>query len=151
MLIQSSKKLTYSDDLIFSDAFMWRSVTTQIAKFMGPTWDLPGSCRPQMGPCWPMNLAIREPIGFSSHNNNVIPQYLLNVSCFIPHYKSMQESNVISRCWQNNWVSFGDQWICACGFGYFCAYWGILCMDFLSGAERNIFHEDMVNTIASVP
>ena len=24
--------------------------TTQIAKFMGPTWDPPGSCRPQMGP-----------------------------------------------------------------------------------------------------
>ena len=31
---------------------------TQIAKFMGPTWGPPGSCRPQMGP---MNLAIREP------------------------------------------------------------------------------------------
>ena len=24
--------------------------TTQIAKFMGPTWGPPGSCRPQMGP-----------------------------------------------------------------------------------------------------
>ena len=23
---------------------------TQIAKFMGPTWDQPGSCRPQVGP-----------------------------------------------------------------------------------------------------
>ena len=23
---------------------------TQIARFMGPTWDPPGSCRPQMGP-----------------------------------------------------------------------------------------------------
>ena len=31
--------------------------STQIARFMGPTWDPPGSCRPQMGP---MNLAIRE-------------------------------------------------------------------------------------------
>ena len=27
-----------------------RSVYTQIANFMGPTWGLPGSCRPQMGP-----------------------------------------------------------------------------------------------------
>ena len=27
--------------------------TTQIAKFMVPTWGIPGSCRPQMGPCWP--------------------------------------------------------------------------------------------------
>ena len=25
-------------------------ITLQIAKFMGPTWGLPGSCRPQMGP-----------------------------------------------------------------------------------------------------
>ena len=29
-------------------------VYTQIAKFMGPTWGPPGSCRPQMlAPCWP--------------------------------------------------------------------------------------------------
>ena len=36
-----------------------RSCTnSQIAKFMGPTWGPPGSCRPQMGP---MNLALREP------------------------------------------------------------------------------------------
>ena len=28
-------------------------ITTKIAKFMGPTWGPPGSCRPQMGPCWP--------------------------------------------------------------------------------------------------
>ena len=27
--------------------------TSQIARFMGPTWGPPGSCRPQMGPCWP--------------------------------------------------------------------------------------------------
>ena len=26
------------------------SKTTQIAKFMGPTWGSPGSCRPQIGP-----------------------------------------------------------------------------------------------------
>ena len=26
------------------------NVTTQIAKFMGPTWGPPGSCRPQLGP-----------------------------------------------------------------------------------------------------
>ena len=25
--------------------------SSQIAKFMGPTWGPPGSCRPQMGPC----------------------------------------------------------------------------------------------------
>ena len=29
---------------------MRQSNSTQIAKFMGPTWGPPGSCRPQMGP-----------------------------------------------------------------------------------------------------
>ena len=34
--------------------------STQIAKFMGPTWGPPGSCRPQMGPhAGPKNLVIR--------------------------------------------------------------------------------------------
>ena len=28
-------------------------LTTQIAKFMGPTWGPSGSCPSQMGPCWP--------------------------------------------------------------------------------------------------
>ena len=28
----------------------WTLSLPQIAKFMGPTWDPPGSCRPQMGP-----------------------------------------------------------------------------------------------------
>ena len=32
----------------FSNAFSW--IITQIARFMGPTWGQPGSCRPQMGP-----------------------------------------------------------------------------------------------------
>ena len=36
----------------------WEYISTQIARFLGPTWGPPGSCRPQMGPCWP--LAIRE-------------------------------------------------------------------------------------------
>ena len=27
--------------------------TTQIARFMGPTWDPPGANRTQVGPCWP--------------------------------------------------------------------------------------------------
>ena len=35
----------------------------QIAKFMGPTWDPPGSCRPQMGPmlapCWNLKSGVQ--------------------------------------------------------------------------------------------
>ena len=34
---------------------------SQIARFMGPTWGPPGSCRPHVGPhVGPMNLAIRN-------------------------------------------------------------------------------------------
>ena len=36
---------------------------TQIAKFMGPTWGPPGSCRPQLAPCWP-----HEPCYQGSHS-----------------------------------------------------------------------------------
>ena len=32
---------------------------SQIAKFMGPTWGPPGSCRPQMGLCWPHEPCYR--------------------------------------------------------------------------------------------
>ena len=38
--------------------FNWTVMNiSQIAKFIGPTWGPPGSCRPQMGP---MNLVIRD-------------------------------------------------------------------------------------------
>ena len=39
----------YHDACLISE---WsdKSEPTQIAKFMGPTWDPPGSCQPQMGP-----------------------------------------------------------------------------------------------------
>ena len=40
---------------------------TQIAKFMGPTWGPPGSCRPQMGP---MNLAWTLALMVDSITNN---------------------------------------------------------------------------------
>ena len=30
--------------------WLWSNIEAQIARFMGPTWDPPGSCRPQMGP-----------------------------------------------------------------------------------------------------
>ena len=36
-----------------SQAIYCINVEAQIAKFMRPTLGPPGSCRPQMGPCWP--------------------------------------------------------------------------------------------------
>ena len=45
-----------------------QKATTQITKFMGPTWGRTGPCRPQMGPhVGPMNLAIREPTVVTNH------------------------------------------------------------------------------------
>ena len=35
---------------IYSSDFVWMNKTSQIARFIGPTWGPPGSCRPQMGP-----------------------------------------------------------------------------------------------------
>ena len=36
--------------LLYSGFIMAKTLNTQIAKFIGPTWVPPGSCRPQMGP-----------------------------------------------------------------------------------------------------
>ena len=36
--------------VIFLNIFPYRFVRPQIARFMGPTWGPPGSCRPQLGP-----------------------------------------------------------------------------------------------------
>ena len=46
---------------------------TQIAKFMGPTWGPPGSCRPHLGP---MNLAIRE---ITEKNSNTFLCFLIMI------------------------------------------------------------------------
>ena len=35
-------------------------LTPQIAKFMGPTWGPPGSCRPRWAPCWPHELCYQR-------------------------------------------------------------------------------------------
>ena len=58
-------RVTYSVVLIQCSPYygMFKR-TPQIAKFMWPIWGPTGSCRPQMGPCWPhagpMSVAIRD-------------------------------------------------------------------------------------------
>ena len=45
------------------------ALVTQIAKFMGPTWGPPGSCRPQMGPMlapWTLPGSYRVQNGINS-------------------------------------------------------------------------------------
>ena len=44
--LQNACETANSQRMLF---IAWKKIT-QIAKFMGPTWGLPGSCRPQMGP-----------------------------------------------------------------------------------------------------
>ena len=45
------KKFHWKDGIFIMKQGQFKSVQqTQIAKFMGPTWGPPGSCRPQMGP-----------------------------------------------------------------------------------------------------
>ena len=59
-----------------------RSVTqwSQIAKFMGPTWGPPGSCRPQMGPMLaPWTLLS----GMSSTAAHVIASFLMAPSHYL--------------------------------------------------------------------
>ena len=55
---------------------------SQIAKFMEPTWDPPGSCRPQMGPMlapWTLLAEIILINGTQSHKvrTNMSPQVSL--------------------------------------------------------------------------
>ena len=45
-------------------------LTTQIAKFVGTTWGPPGSCRPQLGPCWPHEPCNQGTLLFSIQYSN---------------------------------------------------------------------------------
>ena len=51
-------------------------ISTQIAKFMGPTWSPPGSCRPQMGP---MSAPWILLLGNSRANHVVIRVFSLRI------------------------------------------------------------------------
>ena len=96
--------LTSQQVRCFLDASFSRSVTTQIARFMGPTWGPPGSCRPQVGPmlapqtllsgqfkAWP-----RKP----GHGYHVCRNALgLERAAFATW---MTESNFVPKTWQPN-------------------------------------------------
>ena len=52
---------SHSMILLDSSEYPCISIRTQIARFTGPIWGPPGSCRPEVGPyVGPINLAIRE-------------------------------------------------------------------------------------------
>ena len=62
----------------------------QIAKFMGPTWGPPGSCRPQMGPCWPhepcyqgLPEPVMNPVHWSTYAYIKRPQFFHSAIIYI--------------------------------------------------------------------
>ena len=61
---------------------------SQIAKFMGPTWGLPGSCRPQMGPMlapWTLLSEISCVYGTGSQGVKVFLQSYHRWKCICKH------------------------------------------------------------------
>ena len=57
-LIKSVDKQLHSIDSVWCNYLSLRFIpayipTSQIARFMGPPWGPPGSCRSQVGPIWP--------------------------------------------------------------------------------------------------
>ena len=57
-------------------------IQPQKARFMGPTWGPPGSCRPHVGP---MNLAIGEVINSNGIGINLQKKSSLSSVYFAPH------------------------------------------------------------------
>ena len=49
-IVSESHTFSFKKMLNESIPIGWLQWVTQIARFMGPTWGPPGSCRPQMGP-----------------------------------------------------------------------------------------------------
>ena len=48
----------------------WGAKGAQVAKFMGPAWGPPESCRPQMGPCWPYEPCYQGVLGLQLSMND---------------------------------------------------------------------------------
>ena len=59
---------------------------TQIAKFMGPTWGPPGSCRSQMGPMLAPWTLLSEQGSFFSHSIRDVSTATWISSCFLLLY-----------------------------------------------------------------
>ena len=61
----------------------WQASSSQIAKFMGPTWGQPGSCRSQMGPMlapWTLlsGMCFQKAIFLALHHSLAITQPFLS-------------------------------------------------------------------------
>ena len=70
--------------------------TTQIAKFMGPTWSPPGSCRSQMGPMLaPWALLLRY---FNSTSTKTCSRFALRCDQFYTYPSGFVQQHCTSHC-----------------------------------------------------
>ena len=63
----------------------WQASSSEIAKFMGPTWGQPGSCRSQMGPMlaqWTLlsGMCFQKGIFLALHHSLAITQPFVGIS-----------------------------------------------------------------------
>ena len=92
-----------------SNTGMRNYITTQIAKFMGPTWGPPGSCRPQMGPVLaPWTLLSGNALIWCQSTRR--PRHV----CLIAAYHHLIEKQTVSHWdWhltQNNAAVYVSTW-----------------------------------------
>ena len=129
-------------------------VIAQIAKFMGPTWGPPGSCRPQMGPYRPHELCYQGTLLLSCQPNSrgkstwkyeswhaaLLHQYTILLRCFwywvaVIYYVHGQLMTVHSFYWEMYDLVINHAWgvKCVIVFVFACLELNtatVICIDF---------------------
>ena len=76
---------------------------SQITRFMGPTWGPPGSCRPQMGPCWSHEPCYQ---GFLLQLNALITHRVHSQYLSVIFLQITCDRNIITRVLGKIWGVF---------------------------------------------
>ena len=125
-VIRSSCNEWHGGKQVITQSLMFFGITTQIAKFMGPAWGPPGSCRPQMGPMLaPWTLLSGRPQNLHHMlcnwvHNDLICVYLYHVYdaselCVIFWHQESAQSKHLQR------LSYAPQ--CMHNESWRCKYW----------------------------
>ena len=107
-----------------------RGKQSQIAKFMGPTWGPPGSCRPQMGP-----MLAHEPC----YQGCYCSLWIMSLDKWYQVMKVMK-SNYI-HIWVE-WFAVAQLWCIGIDFVLFCH--GLVSIDFA------LIHQDNITYIRDI-